>query len=364
MADLLSDSTDSRPTLRIIAESLGVSAMTVSRALRNHPRVTEQLRLRIQREAQRMGYRPDPDVTKLMNHLRTRNKPSLSASIAAITSIGEQQQSHQLRRLFDAARERAETLGYRLELFRVTDPEKHDRRLERVLSARGIQGVLLLQMQNPVSVEHLLDWSRYSVVVATPSVLLPDFPRVAANYFNNARLLCEELARQGRRRIGFAGSDTFCVRTRHAFAAAAAWQSLVAREAPVTPLVFTKDTDVETALGAWLDDEKPDAVIAHSDNLLPALRRRLGDADDAVVATITSVNPDAADAAGIDERSDLIGARAVDVLTGLINRNEKNLRTSHVVTLIDGHWVERAKSQAGRRTVARAKTKTEAARKA
>lgn len=333
------DSNDSRPTLRQIAEALGVSAMTVSRALRNHPRVTAPLRERIRREAEKLGYRPDPTVTKLMNHLRARNKPGMAAAIAAITAVTESQDSYHLRRLLAAARERAESLGYRLELFRVTEPEKHDRRLERTLLARGIEGVLLLQMQNPVNVERLLDWERFSVAVATPSVLGPEFSRVAPNHFHNSRLLCEELARRGRRRIGFAGSETFCVRTRDAFAAAAAWQSFITGEPPVAPLVFAPRADVRAALRDWLRRERPDAVIAHADNLLPGLREALGP-DSSVLVACTNVNPDDPPCCGIDERSELIGPRAVDVLTGLLNRSEKNHRASHVVTLIDGHWVE------------------------
>jgi hypothetical protein len=30
----------------------------------------------------------------------------------------------------------------------------------------------------------------------------------------------------------------------------------------------------------------------------------------------------------------------VDILTGLLNRSEKNIRSTHAASLIDGQWVE------------------------
>src|SRR5580692_4026836 len=64
-----------RPSMRDIAELAGVSAMTVSKALRNSPKIARRTRERILKIAGRVGYRPDPELTKLMNHLRSRTKP-------------------------------------------------------------------------------------------------------------------------------------------------------------------------------------------------------------------------------------------------------------------------------------------------
>ena len=68
--------------MRQIAALAGVSAMTVSRALRNNPRITPEVRSKVHKVALKLGYRPDPQVVKLMNHLRHRNKPTFVASIA------------------------------------------------------------------------------------------------------------------------------------------------------------------------------------------------------------------------------------------------------------------------------------------
>ncbi|PYS32306.1 MAG: LacI family transcriptional regulator, partial [Acidobacteria bacterium] len=46
-------------TLADIARELGVSKMTVSRAINNHPEISPETRARILEAAQRMNYRPN-----------------------------------------------------------------------------------------------------------------------------------------------------------------------------------------------------------------------------------------------------------------------------------------------------------------
>ena len=60
-----------RVGLREIAAAAGVSVMTVSLALRGNPRISIATRDRIKRLADELGYHPDPELSRLMNHLRT-----------------------------------------------------------------------------------------------------------------------------------------------------------------------------------------------------------------------------------------------------------------------------------------------------
>jgi LacI family transcriptional regulator len=65
--------TPKRPSCKTIAEEAGVSRMTVSMALRDHPRVAPETRERIKAIAIRQGYTPDPNLTQLMRYLRKRD---------------------------------------------------------------------------------------------------------------------------------------------------------------------------------------------------------------------------------------------------------------------------------------------------
>jgi len=60
------------PRMEEIAVRLKISAATVSRALRNDPRISEPVRQRVRETAAAMGYRPNPLVSALMASRRRR----------------------------------------------------------------------------------------------------------------------------------------------------------------------------------------------------------------------------------------------------------------------------------------------------
>ena len=60
-----------RPTLLKVARAAGVSLTAASMALRNHPRIGAETRRRVQAMARKLGYKPDPHLSRLMLYLRT-----------------------------------------------------------------------------------------------------------------------------------------------------------------------------------------------------------------------------------------------------------------------------------------------------
>ena len=63
--------TPGRIGLRQIAEAAGVCLMTVSLSLRDSPKISVATRERVCRLAGQLGYRPDPELSRLMKHLRS-----------------------------------------------------------------------------------------------------------------------------------------------------------------------------------------------------------------------------------------------------------------------------------------------------
>lgn len=327
--------------MRQIAEVAAVSVMTVSRALRDSALVTPVLRERIRKIADELGYRPDPEMAKLMKHLRRHHKPAYLATLAAITSVEESRETLELRKTSRSAQERAEALGYRLEIYRVKEPARFNRSLQRTLVNRGIEGVLLLQMTLPCNVGALLDWDKFSAVTASPSVVGHSFPQAGVNYFHNAQLLCSQLARSGCRRIGFAATETFCIRTANAFGAAAAWQNLENGTPPLAPLIASARLPAREDFLRWFREQKPDGVIAHSNEAVSFLADQLALAGERrPILACTNVDPATTRFPGIDERHEIIGRNAIDLLTGLIARGEKSPRAIAIGTLVNGLWVE------------------------
>src|SRR5512145_702370 len=75
------------PTMKIVAAKAAVSSMTVSLALRNHPRIPRSTRERIQTIARELGYRPNPMVHALMAEVRARRPVTSATTLAFITAF-------------------------------------------------------------------------------------------------------------------------------------------------------------------------------------------------------------------------------------------------------------------------------------
>src|SRR4051812_19855777 len=102
------------PNIRKIAKAAGVSHTTVSLALRNHPRVSEQTKRRIQTLAKKMGYRPNALVAALMSHVRS-NRRVVAHEVVAFLSGGPTPDWWRgwpsISQNYFGARNRAEQLG-------------------------------------------------------------------------------------------------------------------------------------------------------------------------------------------------------------------------------------------------------------
>jgi len=329
----------SRPSMRAVAQAAGVSAMTVSRALRNHPAVSPDLRAQVQRAARALGYRPDPTIAKLMHHLRVRRKPSFQGSLCAITTLlAHRPYSSYAEGVLCGAQRQAEARGYGFSTLHVETTQGAARSLQRTLRNRGVEGVLLLPMAVPTALPHLLDWREFSVVATTSSVTEPDVHRVVPHHFKNTQLLCQSLRALGYRRIGLVQSREHVDRVYHSFNAAVAWDGIFHDNQLVTPFIYSGA--MPTKLGAWFEREKPDVIIAHSDALCLSFAEMLGLKIPGPVGFATTSTTPASGCAGINELTAEIGAASVDLLTGLIQRGEKGVPDVPTATQLIGRWVQ------------------------
>ena len=338
------------PTLRRIAERAGVSPMTVSRALGNRRRVAEGTRQRILQIAGELGYRPDPELSKLMHHLRGRKRPSFQSVICAITTRSAGAKEPYSDAVIAGARRQAEARGYGFMLLRVaTDPASWTG-VQRVLRSRGVQGVLLPPQRAPVDLSRLLDWREFSVVAATSSMIEPQVNRATPHHFANTLLLCRSLAALGYRRLGLVIGREHDLRVNHAFGAALTWHGLNEAAEFVRPLVW--DGTPRGQLVPWFRRERPDAIIATEESLLRDYARQLkltipgpvGFASTSIQSAPVETPP----VAGIDEMPAEIGAAAADLLAGMVERRVRGVPDAPTATLFAGRW------RAGRSCAARA----------
>lgn len=131
-------------TLQDIAREAGVSAMTVSRVLRNQDAVRESTRERVQVAVKRLGYRPNPLVSALMTQVRRGQREDRGLQLALVHCLpAEMELAANMETFREVAREQAASLGYGLTEFYLRDVGMNMRRQLEIVRARGIRGVIL-----------------------------------------------------------------------------------------------------------------------------------------------------------------------------------------------------------------------------
>ncbi len=327
------------PTLRQVAEAAGVSQMTVSRALSGRGRIAEETRVKIKVIADRLGYRPDPEVSKLMHHLRVRNRRRFQSVMVGLTTRRPDDQEGYFRALVAGAAAHAAARGYGFDIVHVSPTGKNWAVVRRTLKSRGVEGVVLLPSQAPIDLSGLLEWTDYSVVSASASVTGPDAHRVMPHHFANALLLCRNLARSGCRRIGLVMAADHDVRSGQGFSAAVMWHGANEAAHVIAPLVPAEVGQAE--LRQWFGRERPDAIITNELSSARECARSLGQKIGGPVRfAVTSLIGEKPEGIfGIDERPGEIGGTAAEMLAGLIERRVRGQPEAANATLLNGRWV-------------------------
>lgn len=325
-----------RVTLTSVATAMGISAMTVSRAMRNRPGVAPELAERIRETAARMGYRPDPEIGRLMHHLRHGQGSGLHANLCAVTDFAKDAEPRYCARLHRHAAEHARELGFEFSVIRVAPSASGWASALRNIRARGVEGILLLPM---VAATELgtVGWDEFSVVAATSSIASPRFHEVAPNHPANARMMIDHLAGQGFLRIGYVGLAPHARRTREALPAALAWHHSRHR-VRCEPLLHEPDEQPDVV--AWARRERPDVVLVGRPPDIPAHQAALEKAGMHVAWAQANSSAFFHHAPGLDERDDLIGAAAIDTLSSLVVRGARGIPAVPTSVSITGQWVE------------------------
>ena len=327
-----------RVTLRTIAQAAKVSLMTVSYALRNNPQVSRGEQQRIQKIAEKLGYRPDPLLTHLMQHLRSHRTLKSTTNLAVLTMLD----AGFVRRLLQGARARAERLGYHLDVIDVRMYADRSASLTRTLFSRGISGVLLAPTVAPANYARLLDWDKFAAVAMTYSIVEPHVHRVVTHHFDNAVRTFALLEQRGLRRIGLAMTRDMEFRANHSYSGAY-WRVAETRNTRSVPIIFLDATSPKE-IRSWFATHRPHAVVvanAHQvrDFLLPAL----GKTERERTIFVTLDYEPAGGIPGMDQLFEMIGSHAIDALVAQLHRNERGLPEHPTITMVEGQWVDHVK---------------------
>ena len=329
-------------TLSDIAEQVGLSLATVSYALRQHAKISAATRARVATAARKLGYRPNPRVASLMAHIRGAQSRAHQERIAFIwvhTSRSQARENVFLKNVFAGARERANQMGFILEEFWTNDVGMTDQRLEHILRARGIVGVVLSPVTSAETAITLgWDWRHFSAAVIGNVTWTPELHHAGHHHFLAMRMALIELAKLGCKRPAALIESTVHERNKHAYLASFLAHHPHAAEARRLARVVARGSS--TNLHAWFRAIRADAlIVSHTDLLdLPGVARAARELGIPRV-TLYWGKETPRTIGGIDQCQDRVAGHAIDLVAAQLNANETGVPDLPRMMLFPGKWV-------------------------
>ncbi len=171
-------------SIRTLAKQLGLSTATVSQALRGLGRMSEETRQRVLNEARAMGYLPTPLLSKAFSIMRQPVERRFRETVGFIAEFSPLNAPDYQAQIFDAVLERTRSLGYSVETFVVSGKPSEQRRVSRILEARGIRGLVILPRVHTPLVRLSFRWESFAAVEIGHTILKPhDFHRVERSVY-------------------------------------------------------------------------------------------------------------------------------------------------------------------------------------
>ena len=349
-----------RVTLSDVARRAGVHVTTVSQALRNNPYIAEATRRRLQALAEAMDYRPAPFLRSLVAY-RTRRTPGRRMpTLAYVTNWHTRWGWKKVAAhagFFAGAEAKARELGFRLEHFWLHEPGFSQQKLTKILSERGIHGVIIASHSRELGDKLQLDWEQVSAVKIDYFPHEPRLHNVTNNQCNIIRLAMRRLMALGYRRLGFVVHRGWNHAVDNNWSAGylTAQQDLPLGDrlpAHVFPNAvpverWFHETDASVLADAapfkqWLTRHRPEVVIAKAAYVLPLIHQfGLRIPRDLAFANLFLENTDGS-MAGVRQNHDMVGGTAVEIVTGQLQHHKFGVPTIPIKTYVDGTWFDGA----------------------
>jgi LacI family transcriptional regulator len=336
-----------------IARKAGVHATTVSLALRSHPSIPLATRERIRALADSMGYKPDPALRALMAYRSRISTHRTTTTLAYVTNWDTRwgwRNSPAHAQFFEGATSKANELGFALEHFWLSEPGLTHHRLNDILVARGIRGVLIASQLDPFDHPVAFDWSQFGAIKID---VLPS--RLRLNHVTNNQCAIAQMAMRqvlafGYGRIGVVMPRWWDDVVDRAWSAG--FLSVQARlpDENRVPMLLYGDNHgsgmprvadkvvTKNALSDWLRRHEPEVVISYAPFVLPQLAALGVRVPDDVAFADIFLEDTSGTIAGVRQNCRRVGEVALESLGGLLAQNVTGLPTIPSSTLIEGTW--------------------------
>jgi LacI family gluconate utilization system Gnt-I transcriptional repressor len=184
-----------RPTIADVASLAGVAAITVSRALRDPERVSEDLRRQIQRAVDELGYVPDPNARALA---------SAQAEVfgVLVPSLTNNVFAEVVRGIYDGLSDSS----FRIQIGHTHYSGLEEERLLQIFLSQRPAALIVSGVDQTPTARRLLEKAGCPVVQIMEIGSDPVDMMVGFSHFEAGRTAVQHLVDAGYRRIGFLGA--------------------------------------------------------------------------------------------------------------------------------------------------------------
>jgi LacI family transcriptional regulator len=345
-----------RVTLSDIAQRAGVHVTTVSLAMRNHPRLPEATRQRIQALAQEMGYTPDPLLRALVAYrggvIERRNTPTLAYVTNWATRWGWKNVTAHPD-FYEGAMAKAKELGYVLEHFWMREEGMSQERLGQILYSRGINGLIIASHGREMGDALQFKWENFSAVKIDYFPHQPALHNVTNNQCDIARLAMQKVMAAGYRRVGFVMHRGWDHAVDHLWTAGyLCEQQMLGTRERIPVHLFPEPEPVERWLNEsksedqpdqeafveWFEKYRPEVIISKSAFVLPALKKMGLSVPEDVAFVDVFLEDFSGKTAGVKQNHTTVGGLAVEILAGQLQHNKYGVPEIPTTTYVEGTW--------------------------
>ena len=317
-----------RTSLKDLAQELGVSIATVSRALRSSPEIGQDMQMKVKELAKRRNYRPNPFAQSL------RKEAPRVIGVVVPNLV-----THYYAAVLDGIEDEARKAGYSVISANThEDTDTEIRAIDNFISLH-VEGIIACLSQNTTDYSHFEEIANMGIplVFFGRTCLTDRFSCVTANGDEAAFKATQHLIDTGSRRIAFIGGPNhldMVKRRKHGYL-----EALRENRIPIDRnLVACEKIDYEWALETTTNllqqAERPDAILAFNDIItfaaFTAIKQQglripedvalIGFTDDVHAQYVTPRM------SAIEDQSHLMGQTACQLLLKTINGDPKIYR--------------------------------------
>lgn len=333
--------------IRELAAHARLSKGAVSLALRDHASISAATRRRVKALAKKFAYIPDPTLAKVMSAVSRRRTANITAPLGIISLWPQPrvwQEHASLRRFYQGLVTRARELGYRTEEFWMGGGAMLPQRVEQILLARGIEGLLVLNYPRAPAVLEM-NVEPFACAVIGRALIRPRLFSTDHDHHQGLFQVIDQLHAAGYHRPGFILQHEVNERTMHCWAAAYQfWSSSLPRGMQM-PILYVNSMDVGPGqktdvaqIKKWFRRHRPDAILSHG----IGMKRLIEAADirvprDAGFASLFWIGAQEG-CAGLDLQDEVVSGRAVELVLEQLRHNQRGVPSASETVLFPGIW--------------------------